>query len=37
MNNNLITPPKYLPDMIITMGLGDSEKSKYNIILNNFS
>lgn len=37
MNNNLITPPKHLPDMVITMGLGDSEKSQYNIILNNFS
>ena len=37
MDNNLITPPKYLPDMVITMGLGDSEKFQYNIILNNFS
>ena len=27
MDNNLITPPKYLPDMVITMGIGDSEKS----------
>lgn len=37
MDNNLITPPKYLPDMVITMGLGDSEKFQYNIILDNFS
>ena len=39
MSNYLITPPRYLPEMVITMGFGlkDSEKYQYNIILNKFS
>ena len=38
MDNNLITTPMYVLDVVITTGFGvkESEKYQYNIILNSF-